>query len=524
MTEIVIPPDIVPSEESIDLIDDATAVFRPIFGSGLVQRVQQAAPRFRVTQKWRGLRAEDRSRMLAVCAALKGKYNTVRAAVAYAMRGSMAVAEVLSNPDFSNGTTGWATGSETDLSVAGQIMLCTRSGQSISQPLLTQSSPVTVTDGVPYCVRAGVGRGHGIAGTKGLYFGATTSYEYGRTTTEDFELMELSGVPYTTSAYATFSDEEMSGSQAGDFAALSVLSLARCLRVDRRSNQILYSDAFTNGAWTTGGLTPTDTTIEDPEGNSTADTFNEGTSTGTHYIVQTIAKSAVNEQWTGVLYAKANTCSTLRAVIGDNGSNYAAVTYNISTGAVVSAASASGTVTYARSSIVDMGNGWFRISLTALIPSSITSTNRLAIYMTSGASTSYTGTSRTCYVWRAGYDNNALPFQPLQTTSAWEAGDTIVDQMLVAGGPASTSGILLPGDFFTVEGQLQIVESPVSTDASGCARVSFTPGLAATPARFSGIELYRPMPRMILVDNPKWTNQYGVYADLELTFETIYEP
>ena len=138
MTEIVIPPDIVPSEESIDLIDDATAVFRPIFGSGLVQRVQQAAPRFRVTQKWRGLRAEDRSRMLAVCAALKGKYNTVRAAVAYAMRGSMAVAEVLSNPDFSNGTTGWATGSETDLSVAGQIMLCTRSGQSVSQPLLTQ--------------------------------------------------------------------------------------------------------------------------------------------------------------------------------------------------------------------------------------------------------------------------------------------------------------------------------------------------------------------------------------------------
>lgn len=524
MTEIVIPPDIVPSEESIDLIDDATAVFRPIFGSGLVQRVQQAAPRFRVTQKWRGLRAEDRARMLAVCAALKGKYHTVRATIAYAARGALAPAEVLSNADFASGTTGWGTGSETNLSVEDQVLLATRSAQSMSQPMVTTSSSVTVTAGVPYCGRAGVGRGHGIDGTKGLYLGATTSYEYGRATTEEFELMEVSGVPYTTSAYLTFADEEQTDSQAGDFVGLSVMSLARCLRVDRRSNQLLYSNAFTNGAWTSGGLTPSDTTIEDPEGNSTADTLNEGTSTGTHYIVQTCAKSAANEQWTGVVYAKANTCSTLRVVIGDNGANYAAVTYNISTGAVVTAAAAAGTVTYARASIVDMGNGWYRISLTALIPSSITSTNRLAIYMTSGSSTSYTGTSRTCYVWRAGYDNNALPFQPEGTTSAVVTGSAIVDQMLIAGGPASTSGILLPGDFFTVDGQLQMVETPASTDASGCARVSFTPGFAATPAKFSAMQIYRPMPRMILADNPKWTNQYGVYADLELTFETIYEP
>lgn len=76
--EVMIPPDIVPSEEEIEIIDEGTVVFRPALAQGRVQRMQFAPPRLMVTQRWRALRSTDRTRMLAACSMLNGRYNTAR--------------------------------------------------------------------------------------------------------------------------------------------------------------------------------------------------------------------------------------------------------------------------------------------------------------------------------------------------------------------------------------------------------------------------------------------------------------
>lgn len=531
MTEIVIPPDIVPSEESIDLIDDATAVFRPIFGSGLVQRVQQAAPRFRVTQKWRGLRAEDLARMSAVCSALQGRFNTLRARVGNAYRGSFPATELLTNNDFSNGTTGWTTGSEYSVSVHDQVARCVRTAITISQPVLTPSSAATVTQYAVYAARAMLVAGRGSFGNVGLYFGSTsagTDYGPGSSFDTDFGLYTVAGAAIATTAYPTPVDLASSGLVAGDYMDIPFISLARCALVDNSPNANIYSDQLDNAAWTKTRCSVTANATTAPDGTSTADALVEDSSASTTHLIapasQPTRTSAATDLCIVGYFKRGSGTRDIQMRVGSDASNYGHVIFDLGAGTAGSTTS-TGTASNARAFIVSNGNGWYFCALVVRVAASATLYSQWNLC--SGGTNTYSGNgTSSVYCWRLGSAVSGVPFAPMQTTSTGDSDGTAQTGtgLRVKGLPASTNGLLLPGDWFEVNGELKRATASLNSDASGFGYLQFEPPLVYSPSDNEPIIVNTPLGRFILADNPKWTNQYGVYADLELTFETIYEP
>lgn len=528
MGEVLIPPDIVPSEESVEIVDDATSVFRPIFGSGLVQRVQQASPRFRVTQKWRGLRAEDLARMSAVCSALQGRYNTLRARVGNTYRGSFPATELLTNNDFSNGTTGWTKGSQISHAVSDQVMRCQRIDVGTAMTLVGNASVATGIAYAPYIVRGMLMQGVGAHGSIGAQLGSIAGgQEYGYTISSTYGVKSHVTVPFGTSLYAGLLETSPAGQIAGDYIDVPWVSLSRCALVDNSPNLLTYSDQFDNAGWPTkNNLSVSANAVAAPDGTTTADQLTENSATGEHFVEQSVAVSSDAAEFACSVCAKANSRSWIIVRIVENtGSTVAAAWFNLSTGAV-------GTITntanwlYGRSFITDLGGGWYRCTLVSRKTNAATTIRARIQMATADASTSYTGNgANNLYVWRGGLVGSGVPFLPGQTTSAASSGTAQTGTGLnVKGLPVSTAGLLLPGDWFEVNGELKRATAALNSDAGGLGYLQFEPPLVYSPADNEPIIVNTPLGRFILADNPKWTNQFGVYADLELTFETIYEP
>ena len=102
-----------------------------------------------------------------------------------------------------------------------------------------------------------------------------------------------------------------------------------------------------------------------------------------------------------------------------------------------------------RVAVTDVGNGWFRIAMVARKTSAAT-TLTARIYMATANNTStYTGDGASLfYVWRAGLAPSGVAFFPGQTTTTANAGASPSgNSMRLKGLPASSGGLLLPGDW-----------------------------------------------------------------------------
>jgi hypothetical protein len=337
MAEVLIPPDIVPTEESVEIVDDSTAVFRPLFGGGMVQRAQQASPRIRVTQKWSNLRGSDLARMIAVCDGAQGRFGTVRAVVGYGARGTMPNTEWSTNNDFGNGTTGYSFTRSAGAAEDNTLTVISDGTSGTMDANWPTATPVAST---AFCVRA---------------------FQQG-----------LSGQMLTSSPSLVLKDNggnvirnEYLSSQLGEYAVAAAVASGANYRGANRF-----------------GIAP----------------------------------------WSGTEYGK--------------------------------------------------------ISWVSMRP---------------------------C----------------LMVQSKANIGESNVYAMCA---PSSEAGVLLPGDWIEINGEVKRVIAPMRTTTAGYGNISFQPPLFATASVNLPIVTHQPMGKFILADNPKWTNKYGVYADLELTMEHIYEP
>lgn len=340
MPDVLIPPDIVPTEESVEVVDDATAVFRPIFGGGLIQRVQQAAPRIRVTQKWRALRGSDLARMQAVCMQVGGKLGSVRAAIGNQNRGTFPSSEWLSVTDFS-AYGNWGVGAP--------------GGASATDNTLS----VIISS-----------------------YGAAAVTAYADHVT-----------PPTSSAFVFRS-----------FVYPGYLTQATSLG----SGMSLYA--------------------------SGANLQNAQVFGGGYTIASAISSGAI--EYRGYCRAAQRTWQ--------NGEGFTVA--------------------------------W--------------------------------GSMRPC----------------LMVSSAAASGAT---QLMVKAGLLWTGNnysVLAVGDMFEINNELKKVTQPFNTASGGWGPINFYPPLVGDASINDPVICSQPMGKFILADNPKWSNQFGVYADLELTLEEIYEP
>lgn len=520
MAQTIIPPDVKPEAPiTWTLVDDKTVTFQPAMSRLGQQVATYGDPAWSARMRFRGLRQADRARIMSALLDARGGYGVVRVCPYEPPRGSFPASELFANADFSNGATGWGSQNAT-LSVSDRVMRLTANKASGAAPAITQT--LTVTQYAPHLLRGFAGPRNRSGLTIGTYAGGSNY------STDAQGLISQSVFPLTTSSGALYPivyDGSGNVTITGDWIECPFASFSRCALVDNSPNALTYSDQFDNAAWSKNGATISANADTAPDSTSTADRLVESSGGSLHFINRAVTKAASAQDWCGFVYAKANTRSQIRIVIGDNASNYGSVYVDLSTGTVLSGPSASGAVTNARAFIVDKGNGWYLCCLVANIPASITASNYMVVYLASGGGVSYSGDgSSNVRIWRGGYAQSSVPVRPAQTTSTAVASGTTQTGSLIniKGLPVSTDGLLMAGDWCEINGELKQLTAPLNSDAAGLGQLSIRPGLVNAAADNDPVIIRNPMGRFVVRAPNGMDALYGQYGEVELELMEVY--
>jgi hypothetical protein len=134
---------------------------------------------------------------------------------------------------------------------------------------------------------------------------------------------------------------------------------------EQRTNLLLQSETFGTSPW----AKPASTTVTadaavSPSGTITADLWAR-TSTGANYVTQTATKATSALAFTGSVYVKKSIGSYVAFRIQGVYPSRVDVVFNLDTASISTAATVSGSFTSPSASIVSVGNGFYRITLSA---------------------------------------------------------------------------------------------------------------------------------------------------------------
>lgn len=235
----------------------------------------------------------------------------------------------------------------------------------------------------------------------------------------------------------------------------------------QRTNSCLYSQDFTTTWSAANQVSITSNTVVAPDGTLTADKLIADATSNVHYVVQNTGNFSA--PWTFSCYAKAGEYSR----VGFSYSNTGYVFFNLSTG--VQEGTVGGGIT--STSIVSVGNGWYRLSFTS---TSVSSGANIGIYLfnstyTSGIPT-FTGNGFSgLYIWGAQAESGAFPTSYIVTTNAavTRACETIYMN------PADTAAILnIPQGIMLLE---------ISLPSTGYDIGNFACGIGASSTNYLGM-------------------------------------
>lgn len=171
-------------------------------------------------------------------------------------------------------------------------------------------------------------------------------------------------------------------------------------------NLILWSQDYTNAAWTKFNSSIAANAMLAPDGTMTASALIESTANADHRINESVATTA-NLAYTLSVYAKAG-ARTQMVLEGGSAAMYA--TFDLSAGTYSAAASGTTAV------IASIGGGWYRCSITKTISVAI---NSAIIYPASGGTTTYAGDGTSgIFIWGAQLEQRSSVSTYIPTTSA----------------------------------------------------------------------------------------------------------
>jgi hypothetical protein len=197
---------------------------------------------------------------------------------------------------------------------------------------------------------------------------------------------------------------------------------------ESRTNLLLRSEEFENAAWLKGNASVTANTTAAPDGSTTADSLNEGTATAAH-LIEVVQTLVPNANYAYSCFAKDIDGVYLVLAIRGAINNYASATFNLSTGTVDSSGAAGTGFAVSSTSIVDVGDGWYRCVLNLVVGTTVSSARNFVSMWdgvvsigTSGVY-SYTGTSRRIAIWgaqleQAAFATSYIPSVASQVTRA----------------------------------------------------------------------------------------------------------
>jgi hypothetical protein len=470
MTEVLWPPDLIPSSQSWTTIGNA-ATFNSTF-VGTSYTYGRPGVRMGCTITLPPVKGEPRARMLAALRALKDRGNyiwvpdfTTTLETGLPVRGSFAATEVFANNNFASGTTGW-TGTRCTLSVADRVLRLTNTKSGGADNFTVEQATLAVTQYAPYAVRAMISNLSRSGMSNGTNFGSS-NYATDRAGLISQAAVQLSST--TGTVYPGVFDAAGSIALVGDYAELSWTSLARCMLVDNGPNALLQSDAF-NTTWAPTRATITANSSVAPDGTTTGDTLSEdGTAANTHYVSQSVTVSASAAEYTFAVAVKASGRSWVAVTMAEATSGTEAIGYFDLSGGVVGSMVTGANWASTRIHIAAMGNGWYYCSVTARKTNAATSLIA-GVYIAEGdGDRVFSGTSTaSLLLWRGTMAASSAPVRLTQTTTTATAGTTqISNRLYVKGLPASTQNLLKAGDKVQIGGQINYVIAPLGSNAAG---------------------------------------------------------
>jgi len=522
MTDLLFPPWVRISASSPKQVSN-TAVSRSIF-TGAARTLDRTGHRWRLAFGTQNANAAEAAALTSFVANLKGMSNRVWLGMpGYKQRGSFPAPELLTNNTFLNGVAGWLPGGLA-LSNNDRILRMTMNGAAgVAFAYQTTSNmSVNAPSALRFFMKEGIG--------SLLSAGAFNSYVEGAgvasNTTTTNGLITLSLVPDSTSGnqYAIYSTSGgyPTSSQAGYYIDMLYSSMARCALVDNGANLLLRSDEFDNAAWGKTNVTVSADTgaTTDPQGTNTADNIVETTATGNHYTSQAAAISASAADYCFGVALKTNGRPNCWVQLG-TASGAVTAYFSMSTGVAGTAVVGSGWANL-RTFTKNAGNGWFIFYIVARKTSADTSLIAYVGAATADAVSSYTGnTGNGMFNWRATLSQSSVPTRLVQSTSAAVAATAQTGPNLyVKGLPASTSGLLLPGDLDQVGNQLQKVVASLDSDAAGLGYLQMHRSLRTAPADNDPVIVNNPMGRFVAVNAESgWDDMPGKFSNFQFDFE-----
>jgi hypothetical protein len=95
--------------------------------------------------------------------------------------------------------------------------------------------------------------------------------------------------------------------------------------------------------------------------------------------------------------------------------------------------------------------------------------------------------------------------------------------LAIDGCPISTTGWALPGDKFSVNGELKMIVSQANTDGAGQVTLTFEPPLRASPADNAPLTILQPTARFVLVGpDVSWIHETTITSGVSLQFEEAF--
>jgi hypothetical protein len=193
-------------------------------------------------------------------------------------------------------------------------------------------------------------------------------------------------------------------------------SLGSCPNIllePQRTNLALRSEEFDNATWTKVASSVTANSTTSPSGIVNADTFIGNGTSNSHFLVQNLSVT-LGAVYTHSVYAKKNTNNFIQLAFNNGFAATSFANFDLNNGVL-------GTVgATASATITNVGNDWYRCTLTATAIST-TTTNIPAILLVTSASAVFfqaNSLSTSVFLWGAQFELGAYPTSYIPTTSA----------------------------------------------------------------------------------------------------------
>lgn len=520
MADYVWPPSLRMSSVSWRYLSNAGAQTSPL--TGVTRTISRSGDRLACSIRVSGSSGAERAQLQALTAALAGQSHRIYLPdLANPRRGVFPSSELLTNPEFIEGTTGWSGDSRYSRAVVDGVYRATVNANTGAAAYPAFQNP-TYVQYAPYAMRAFMRAGRGTwapyvytAGTNNVTVAGGTGYG-------------VSGaVPLaTTGTSSGVYDNSTTGLSQGDFLDLHYASLTRCAQVDNGPNLLLQSNSFSTAPWTLNNATSGANGTAGPDGTISSQALVENATNAAHNAQQTFTISSAAAD-------VAISCDIKQGTRGwgylqlfeATGSSIVTGYFNVATG-VVGNVYAGANWSNGRLFIVDRGNGWYRCHMVARKTNAATSVTGYVGSATGDNAATYAGTAAATalVIWNASAALSSVPVRLTATTSVASAGAAQTGERLyIKGGPASTAKALQIADMaelvLPTYSHLVRLTASLDFDAAGLGFLIFKPGLPTSPSDSAPVIVQQPMGKFMLASNEtEYETQPGRFSDFTFDF------